>query len=258
MAEVGNASLNLERGPAPITGQKSEARDYDPLWSNALALLDYLESNDLIQRSPISARIGQFVLATGSMTIMDLTLFKGLWSLPAVKQAVARSQQSGSSPSSSLPTQNRQQRRADRSQSPQNSVAQSGSDVLTDSMLSLVEMLPHALQVRITLNESKAVVWASLGNDAMVVSGADLLLKHGVSIAGEWTMIGVLDAFPDADETGNLTEDGIAGAMSALSLSDNPFGQLMFQMMPHIRPLLGRPFSAFGVTPLVIFREVAG
>lgn len=254
---IGNASLNVERGPAAIGGQESETRDYDPLWANAFALLDYLESNSLISREPTGARIGQFVLATGSLAVMDLTLFRGIWSMPALRDAVKQGQEAATGLPSSVP-QSSQQRKAERRLGSAAQAAKTQGEIAIDGALSLVGMLPHAIQVRVALPESGPVIWASLRDDAMVVSAADLVLKHGMAVAGEWSMMGILDALPDTDQTGALTQDGIDAALRSLALGDSAFGQMMFQMLPHLRPLLGRPFFAYGMTPLLIYRKISG
>jgi hypothetical protein len=62
----------IERGPAE-GGSKTNERVYDPFWTNALTLLDYLEVNGLIQRDIWQARIGQFVLVKGNLIVLDVT-----------------------------------------------------------------------------------------------------------------------------------------------------------------------------------------
>jgi hypothetical protein len=82
-----------------------------------------------------------------------------------------------------------------------------------------------------------------------------MFLKHGTTIAGEWAVMGVLDALPDLDSSGDVTESGIAGAIGTGAL-EGPFGQMMRTLIPIMRPMLGRPFKAYGITPLLIFRKV--
>ena len=52
------------------------------------------------------------------------------------------------------------------------------------------------------------MVWTSLKEDALIVSAADLTLKHGTAIAGTWNMLGILDALPDHNAAGELTVSG--------------------------------------------------
>ena len=61
---------------------------------------------------------------------------------------------------------------------------------------------------------------------------------------GQWTVVGLLDAKPDEEnpisETNTDLEKGLLTAMLQMRL------------------YLGRPASAWGITPLLIYREVLG
>ena len=57
----GNGTLGFERGPGEQAGEGLQ-RVYDPLWTNALTLLDFLALEDLLNRDINSANLGQFVL----------------------------------------------------------------------------------------------------------------------------------------------------------------------------------------------------
>src|SRR5262245_33318773 len=85
MSPVGNAEASLELGPQQ-SGSETSERVYDPLWTNARTLLDYLSERDLIERDIHNARIGQFVLASGALTIIDLPMLKGAWDKKTVGQ----------------------------------------------------------------------------------------------------------------------------------------------------------------------------
>ena len=52
---------------------------YDPLWANALALLDHLAQHGLIHRDIRRANIGQFVLAHGELDIVNLGTLRAAW-----------------------------------------------------------------------------------------------------------------------------------------------------------------------------------
>ena len=226
-----------------------------------MALLDYLESNELVVRGLAGGRVGQVTLVGGSLTLMDLTLFRGIWSLPAVREGVKQGQQMNAAQQAALPAatgSSRQQRRAEQRQGTGGGGAKLADDMAIDAMLAVVGMLPHTIQVRLVVGDGGgAVVWASLRDDAMVVSAADLVLKHGMAVAGEWKMLGILDALPDSDAAGNFTPEGIDGITRAVAMGDGPFGKLMLGIMPQLRTMLGRPFDAHGMTPLLIYRVIA-
>ena len=119
----------------------------------------------------------------------------------------------------------------------------------------MLATLPHAVQAAITERggPQDRVTWCSLRDENLIVPGSDLLLKHGVRIAGEWSMLGILDALPDAAVAGSPE---LAQMLSAFSLGS--LGAVIGPMAPAIRTMLGRPTDAYGMTPLLIFREVSG
>ena len=248
---IGSANLSLERGPEKGGFEASE-RVYDPLWTNARTLLDFLAERDLVRRNLKEARIGQFVLASGPLSVMDFTLWKGIWTLPALKNAM---REGFGQQTSSQPEQNRANRRRDRGKtSSDTSSPKSVLENQLESAFSLLGMLPHTVQARLRVNGDE-VVWCSLREDGLVVSASDLTLKHGATVSGRWNMLGVLDALPDGNEADKST------GLEAFGVGDpfgpSPFGDLMLTMTPAVRGLLGRPSSAYGMTPLMIFREIS-
>lgn len=116
-------------------------------------------------------------------------------------------------------------------------------------------MLPHTIQARLIVNRDESV-WCSLREEGLVISASDLTLKHGVTVSGQWTMVGVLDALPEAGASGAPSEAALAEFGSSAAAGTAPFSELMFHLTPAIRGLLGRPFLAYGLTPLVIFRQI--
>lgn len=224
----GNGEVNFERGPAEI-GSEELQRVYDPLWSNALSLLDFLEERHLIQRDIAEASIGNFVLSSGSLSISDLQLMHRTWQLPSVKKLM----RSGVTPTG----QNRQQRRAGAGQP-----APDFLELFTD----LVSILPHTIQASLT---GDAEIWCSLHQQGMTTDASDITLKHGTVIPGEWSVLGILDARP-----------GAMAPSDDLDFSDGE--EMAIKMMTVIAPLaknlLGRPPRCYGVTPLLLFREISG
>lgn len=207
---------------------------FDPLWSNARLLLDLLEERDLIERDIAQAQIGQFVLASGTFSVRDYTMLKGMWKLPTV-QAFAKA--GADSPE---PAANRQQRRGGKPQSkPLNTI---------DLALELMEVLPHSVHGR--LSSGSRQVWTALREDCLITSGADLLLKHGMSMPGRWSMLGILDARPDHMDAYDSEDD--EAPVEAL------LGEILSNLSPITRGMLGRPESAYAVTPLMVFRQVTG
>src|SRR4029077_11736169 len=72
-------------------------RTYDPLWRNALMLLDWLEEADLINRDITKTSIGQFVIVSGDLSVLNAAIMRDTWVSPTlralgIKQAVEKAQ----------------------------------------------------------------------------------------------------------------------------------------------------------------------
>jgi hypothetical protein len=75
----------LANSRRPIKSEQEE-RSYDPLWANALALLDYIEKTKLPVRDLTSAEIGEFVLLSGPLWIVDTAMLKAIVETPTLKK----------------------------------------------------------------------------------------------------------------------------------------------------------------------------
>lgn len=219
----------------------STTRTYDPLWANALALLDYLSSRDLIQTDVTKGRIGEFVLCNGRMTILDLTMLKKLWELPAVQEKI---KQGASGSTDGTRQQRRQQQRSGSNQK--------YSDI--DLMIQMLQVLPHGIQATIRRDDDISI-WCGLQESSLIGSSSDLVLKHGYEVSGGWVAVGILDAVPDED--GEEVAAFVDGVPNATAVSAGTIiGGLAAALQPITKTFLGRPHAAYGITPLLIFRHV--
>jgi hypothetical protein len=206
-------------------------RTYDPLWTNALSFLDFLTERGLLGRNLSNAHIGQFVVVSGSLSISDMSILRLLWDVPSIQKLIAQ----GMAPSTAGMT------------SKQRSAAKYQSNPELDTlktMLDVVRVLPHGTFATIT-EQSGTMTWGTLRNEFLVTPSADLMLSHGASIAGTWSAVGILDARPDS---------GVDAQESPASV--NATYQIIRGLGPVARTLLGRPSGSYGVTPLLIFREI--
>jgi hypothetical protein len=247
----GSGNVGLERGPG-VRGSEASERIYDPLWTNARTLLDYLDERDMIERDLARANIGQFVLASGSLEIRDLNLIK-----KAMPFAIRLQPDAPTLPKRD--ERNRSKGWQERKQAEDQAARQSQFG------LEFLALLPHAVHAQ--LNNDGTSVWCSLKPDSLVVSSDDIFLKHGVGIPGLWHMLGVLDARPDPSAEVSSPEEEFAVAQEAIPKGDTNsimllvtrgFGGFIDGIAPFCRLLLGRPSRGYGLTPLVIFREVTG
>lgn len=225
--------------------RRSHAQDiqrvYDPMWSNARALLDTLDEQGLIQRNLEPSETGQLVLITGSLTIHDLQMLSGMWQMQAVQKLIAQA----------IPELPKSKK--GRSETPEYREAvrlakQAREEYEASSQLftELIPTLPHATQVQIT-DDAGDRVWCTVDASGLAMPASDIALKHGLSVPGRWAMLGILDALPENvdEEIRQQTPDG-----------SEMLAKLYESMVPMLRTMLGRPKDAYGVTPLMIFREV--
>ena len=237
---VGIAKAEMkEVGVESEREQDATERMYDALWSNARTFLDYPQQGGLLQRDINAARIGQFALVSGELSVLDLGLMKGAWDLPIFRATAGADDVTTT-------TGNRQQRRAGSAPVSQPKTAQSHP---VDFAFEMLGILPHTIQARLVGED--AATWCTLLPDCMSVTAADLMMKHGLQMPGRWNIVGIVDglsveAEPPAVEM--LSEIAVHGAVPA-----------MFAVIaPIARTIMGRPADFFAMTPLLIFREVTG
>lgn len=220
------------------TAQTSLQKQYDQRWMAPLTFLD--QSKDMIQRSIQRARIGDLVLTSGKLALFDMALLEKAWKLDFVKKAIRSNEET----QSIINGHRRSERR--RAKAQQISAAQNESE----AGLEFMGILPHLIQA--TISDQDNAVWCILRQDGLTTPANEIFLKHGVAVTGTWNIVGITDALPEEeiDEVLALEQMRAAqtlGGMSAL---------LAGQLVTPIKIVLGRPKAAFGVTPLLIFREI--
>ena len=226
---VANVDAEFSKRSSAADQQESQ-RVYDPLWANARAFLDYLSERGLIQRNISEAHMGQFVLCSGNLSITDLNLMEKIWKLKSIKSLIRGGNHQ------QLP-ENRKKRRASGK-----SVASTSSPEL-ELIIELLSVLPHTIQAKIS---GSANAWCNLSQDDMSTLASDIALKHGTNIPGEWHALGIMDARPDAPDAPEVD----------FSDDQEIVAKLNATIAPVARDLLERPEDHFGITPLLIFREV--
>ncbi|QDH74666.1 hypothetical protein [Brevundimonas sp. M20] len=230
------AIVNAELRSSLQTGDSSQAgaeRTYDPLWTNARLFLDHIVEHGLIETSLSSARLGRFVLAKGNLQIVDIGLARGAYELDTFKSLVRGG--NGATSQVKLKHQNRRSQHSEVSST-------------IDFAFEMLGILPHTIQA--VVSSGGRSVWSTLKSDCMAISSSDLVLKHSLDIPGQWSMVGILDALP---------EDNLPEAPSDIVpvMAEHGFGVgLLSLLAPITRQFLGRQASHYGMTPLLIFRDV--
>jgi hypothetical protein len=227
----GSTETNVELG-------EGYARVFDPYWANARAFLDHASEHQLLQPNMDCAEVGQFVLAKGWLSVLDLAMFKDAWKLPTVQRKVRE----GAAPTKKVSQMTSAEKQAHQEQKEN-----------TDMMLEMIQIMPHSVHATmVTSDESPKLLWCTLRDEYLVVPASDIVLAHGALMPGEWTIMGILNAQPDFFTPESHDETDLEPG-----LMQSVVGQVSKLIAPVVRLSLGRPGAAHAITPLLIFREVA-
>jgi hypothetical protein len=227
------ASMNQKEGE-----KSGLTRRFDPRWLTPLTFLR--EAQGMIVRDISAARIGQFVLAGGTLSISDLNVLKQLWDVPIVQAAMAQQPMSANDVQLSQ-MMSRQQRRA--SERTNKGPQESPQLAHVKAILDFVKVLPHGVLATFD-NDDGHTIWCALRGDSLLMPSSDLMLNHGAVISGKWRVVGILDAL------------SASGDSPSPKTTANALTNLMNILGPITRNMLGRPDGAYGITPLLIFREI--
>jgi hypothetical protein len=167
----GGIDLKIVKGDNSESEQTAIAKRYDTQFVAPLLFLD--NAKDMLVRDLSKAGVGQFVLISGSVSIIDLMMLKDAWNLKEVKQfATLGAQQSQSAKGD----QNRHQRR---SEARTKSVDISPATTI-DLMFGLLKLMPHGMQAQIF--SAPFNVWSALDAKGFITSPSDLSLNHGIRV----------------------------------------------------------------------------
>jgi hypothetical protein len=232
-AQVVKGGGNYRRS-ASGEARKAGQWTYDPVWANALTLLEYLDEEDMLVRDISVARMGQFTMVSGALQVMDLGLVRKMLDIPALRKLSAHSSKTEG---------NRHERLAARAKG-----QTADNSVQVDLMFDLLRVMPHTIQATISTQEQRT--WCTLKDDCVTIPASELFLKHGTTIPGTWHIVGIADARPDTRYQ-NLASGDEIGA----GILQTGFSAMVSALVPIARMLLGRPAECYGVTPLLIFRH---
>lgn len=253
ISRTGGGGINVGAAKVDKATSTNEAqtRQFDVKWLDPVRFLDEINRRGMIYRHIADAGIGQIVLLSGNLALFDLSTLKTVWSIKEFQQAMIAAAQSAQIAEPTVPL-NRHERRK-----PQNKAVVSEDEKAQRAALELLPSLPHAVQACI-FDDNELAVWCSLREEALATPASDLLLKHGCRVAGQWSMIGILDAYPEEgpNAAADASLEHIYQELAAARLGG--LGALIGSIAPPIRQMLGRPATAYGVTPILIFREVSG
>lgn len=239
VALLGGGKVEFELGPSE-GGSESLERVYDPFWANARLFLDVLTDRGMVNRDLSSAPIGQFVLVKGWLSVLDIVMFKEAWKLPSLQRMI-RSGMGPTKPNANMTSAQKAAAKEERDQA--------------EMILDLVQIMPHAVHASLLSSDGQGqMLWCSLREEYMVTPASELVLMHGVQLPGEWAILGVMSAHADF---AGIEQVNVPADTAPVGLMNSMVGQASNAIAPLVRLALGRPGAASGVTPLLIFREVA-
>jgi hypothetical protein len=218
-------------------GSEGYERVYDPLWSNALTLLDYLYAADLISHDIATTYIGQFVIVSGDLSVLNAAVLRETWAnfrALSIKQAAEKARAKWDADPANVKLNKQARTRA-------LDEAKANAEINFDNL----KYYPHSINCEIKGNGFS--VWSPLREEGITGAASDISLMHGSEVPGTWHLLGVLDALPSP-----------IPAQETVLPSETPqhFAPTIRNFANTARTLLGRSPEAYGMTALLLFREV--
>jgi hypothetical protein len=219
-------------------------RSYDPLWRNALTLLDYLDEADLINRDITNTRIGQFVIASGALTILNAAVMREVWISPGMRAAAIKAATNTAKEKWEADPSSAELRGPARKAAGQLAIetAKNTAEIALDNL----KHYPHGINC--VLDGNNFSLWSPLREEGITGAATDISLMHGAAVPGDWNLLGILDALPSP-----IPEQEVV-LPSPVPLH---FAPNIRNFANTARRLLGRPPESYGMTALLLFRKVS-
>ncbi|CAN5380882.1 hypothetical protein BH11PSE5_BH11PSE5_28420 [soil metagenome] len=206
------------------SGSTALNRRFNARWLVPLLFLD--QAKELLKRDISEADLGNLVLATGTLCLLNTDTLQTLYKSPNLQKIAMR-------------------KANDNAKEAKETFNRETAQVELDAMASMEP------QVQMHLFRSDAPrLWATLRPDGLIMPPAELNMKYGNLIDGNWNVVGILDA-----------HTGLHSSETLEALSGRFEGQIFLQeaiALGHgLRTTYGRPADAYGMTPLLVFRAIA-
>ena len=202
---------------------ESTQNNFDASHAMPLNVMCELNRRGLIRTDITQAQLGQIVLFSGRLQVVDYRL------MAAIIRPATRMHING------MPIKTAAERQAKKDK-------QKEVDVLAD----MIENVPKLIQFRVFDDERSA--WGSISSGSLMVHSLDFVMKHSVSIPGRWHVLAVVDALPESIEADNLD----AAVFKYMTEFESGYAETFI----HLRSMMGRRLEEYGISPLAIFRTV--
>lgn len=205
---------------------------YDPLWSNSKKLIDYFDQN-LISETDTELKCGKIVSLSGSLIAYDLSTVTGLMESEHMDDFIANGMDDDTISDVRSGKVKSQEKKKNAS-----------------IVRQFIKSIP--LGIGFVLVTDKGHFWFSVKKEFLSLYDLDIPLKYPIHVSGTWNVLGVVDALPHDHVEGMqpIIDRNIDGLMPAMVLH-------LLQLIGGIVGLFGRPLQAYGLSPLIVYRDVA-
>lgn len=232
-AKGGKAGISFPVISGELSGEmnynKQLRQEYDPLWMNSKRLVDTVSERSTAD--PLAYNYGSLVTLRGTLICLDQSFLNDLLKSDAVLDSISQGIES-ESPNRSAKVQKKER----------NDLAKTIRDFLQTLPLGIVFIL----------FSGKNAFWFNVKREYLTLQALDIPLKFPVAVGGEWHVTGLIDALPQ-DHANVLT--ALEG-MGQKLVFPQAFS-ILTQLVVPLVGLFGRPADAYGLSPVVIHREIS-
>jgi len=232
VSEAKSKETEIKAGGSPVGSlasrrkeqdKQSKTESVDPHDLILRDVLGGLTDFGMISSDPKSARPGSLILLQGNSYILDFSVYENLLEiLPIMAMS-----ESGKTQTSSKAARKQHQKET--------------KNVL-DLLKGLSKIVPWS--IHLLMEHQDVTAWGAIKKEHLRDDPANLALKYGPALAGDWYMLGIVDVIAPSDPVENPTFPEMIRSL--------------IQAVNSIRPLFGRPDAFIGVTPLLLFRKLIG
>lgn len=213
------------------TEQEGKNLKYDATYASPVQLFELVEANELAYKSLNAAKYGGLLHIKGSLKLIDTSHFK-LATKPfnPVLNMIEKMGESGNPYGFDMSGLE---------------VFTGGDNSIVKSMFSIFEDFPQTINMTMLGKTGKA--WSTLNPESLRINIWDYVLKCGNELPGEWHCLALLDSRPNHIVSTNASQG---------SNDSQRLDSMVTNVLSSMRGFLGIEDDTYGVTPILIFREV--
>lgn len=198
-------------------------RSYNAVHTMPREMINKLDELGFVSRILCESNLGRLVLLKGKLGLVDVNMLSAIVE-PALNFYLKSMKDSSD--------------KADRDEAKE-------IGKIKQDLIDFIQNVPFAIQSRFIVESEQITeeVWMTLNRDELSTPTHDMNFKHGEFMAGEWYLLGILDALPNDD----INYEG---------KDDSELQDMIKMFVNELKNLAGRPKSSFGITPIAIFRNI--